>query len=540
MEKQGLPVCGGDLEREVRALLAAPPAGTPAAVLERLGHALTATEAALPSRLFQAAVEQSPIAISITDLKANILYTNPTFSRVTGYAAGEVAGHNESLLSDRRTPPQVYRSMWQSLTTQSPWSGILINRRHDGTPYLAELNVAPVIDGSGQTTHYLGMHRDVTELHRLQSRLGNHRALIESVINAAPLVVALVDEGGEVALHNPAYQALSRDLAAAEPARLLLDAAGELPLQPFDDREIRIDMPGGAAPRWFVCSATRVEERDEEADSFFAQQGHGYLLLIAKEITELKRQQEQMRVNSLRALIVEQEKLGTLRETISAAIYQLRGPFNLLNAAMGMEERRASSAPPPLLGAVRSALHEGGEALAVLEGALPQLIDEPLVPLNINQVVRDALGVSTERLLAQGIVIDWRPAPIVPAILGYENQLRALFKQLIDNAIDALDGQRRYERYLLLGSEIREGEICVFIDDSGHGIAEEHRLKIFEPFFTTRSGGKHTGMGLAMVQETVNRHAGVLRLTNRDEGGCRALVCLPLVVPQGHPTQRDY
>jgi nitrogen fixation/metabolism regulation signal transduction histidine kinase len=39
-------------------------------------------------------------------------------------------------------------------------------------------------------------------------------------------------------------------------------------------------------------------------------------------------------------------------------------------------------------------------------------------------------------------------------------------------------------------------------------------------------------MGLAMVQETVNRHAGVLRLTNREEGGCRVLVCLPISVPQ--------
>ncbi|HEY0633797.1 MAG TPA: nitrogen fixation negative regulator NifL [Gammaproteobacteria bacterium] len=493
----------------------------------------------LPSRLFQAAVEQSPVAISITDLCASILYTNPAFHRVTGYGVSDVAGHNESLLSDKRTPPEVYRAMWQSLTAQQPWSGILINRRKDGTPYLAELNVAPVLDAQGHTTHYLGMHRDVTEIHRLQSRLGNHRQLIESVINAAPMVVALVDKNNEVVLKNPAYLALLAELAGSEPAHLMLGNSGRAG-QSFGDRELRIDGAGGAEPRWFVCSATQVHERDEEADGFFAQQGHEYLLLIAKEITELKRQQEQMRVNSLRALVSEQEKLGTLRETISAAIYQLQGPFNMLTAAMGMESRRVGERPEhftPLFNALHAAIEAGNKAISVLEGSLPHLVDEPLVSLNINQLLRDALGIATERLLAEGIVIEWRPAPVLPPLCGYENQLRAMFKQLIDNAIDALDGQRSCERTLSLTSALREEEVCVTLEDSGSGIAEEHLLKVFEPFFTTRHGGEHTGMGLAMAQETVNRHAGVLSLSNRVEGGCRVLVCLPINTAQACEAQ---
>lgn len=488
----------------------------------------------LPPHLFQAAVEQSPVAISITDLRANIIYTNPAFHRVTGYDISDVAGHNESLLSDKRTPPQVYRAMWQSLSEQRPWSGILINRRKDGSPYLAELNVAPVIDNQGHTTHYLGMHRDVTEIHRLQSRLGNHRQLIESVINAAPMVVALLDENGAVVLKNPAYLLLMEELAGADPAQLMLGSS-EGTRKTFGDCEIRIDQPGSIVPRWFVCSATLVHERDEEADSFFAQQGHEYLLLIAKEITELKRQQEQMRVNSLRALVSEQEKLGAVRETISAAIFQLRGPLNMLMAAMGIESRRLGERyenSTPLFNALHSAVTAGNTAISVLEGSLPRLGDEPLVLLNINQVLRDALGVTTERLLAEGIIIDWRPSPVVPAICGYENQLRAMFKQLIDNAVDALDNQNPLERSLMLSSTVRDGEVCITIEDNGSGIPEENLLKVFEPFFTTRHGGDHTGMGLAMVQETVNRHAGVLRLTNREKGGCCVLVCLPISAPQ--------
>jgi len=488
----------------------------------------------LPPHLFQAAVEQSPVAISITDLHANILYANPAFHRVTGYDHADVAGHNESLLSDKRTPPQVYHTMWQSLTEQHSWSGILINRRKDGAPYLAELNVAPVLDARGVTTHYLGIHRDVTEIHRLQSRLGNHRRLIESVISAAPMVVALVGEEGDVVLKNPAYLTLMNEMGGIEPAHLIL-ANSDGVMQTFGDREIRIDGRGGVQPRWFVCSATLVHERDEEADTFFAQHGREYLLLVAKEITELKDHQEQMRLNGLRALVSEQEKLGTLRETISAAIFQLQGPLNMLMAATGMELRRRHERHEErssLLSALNAAVSAGKEAIAVLEGSLPRLAREPLVILNINQVVRDAIGITTERLLAEGIVIDWRPSPVLPPIWGYENQLRAMFKQLIDNAIDALDGEQCPERILTITSEHGDDEVRITIEDSGQGIAEEHLLKVFEPFFTTHRGSEHTGMGLAMAQETVNRHAGVVRLTNRDEGGCRVLVSLPLNVPQ--------
>jgi PAS domain S-box-containing protein len=48
-------------------------------------------------------VDQADLAISITDLAANILFANESFTRVTGYTPGEVVGNNESMLSNRTT-----------------------------------------------------------------------------------------------------------------------------------------------------------------------------------------------------------------------------------------------------------------------------------------------------------------------------------------------------------------------------------------------------------------------------------------------------
>ena len=60
----------------------------------------------LPGEAFRMAVDQADLAISITDPKANILFANEAFVRVTGYSREEIVGKNESTLSNKTTPPR--------------------------------------------------------------------------------------------------------------------------------------------------------------------------------------------------------------------------------------------------------------------------------------------------------------------------------------------------------------------------------------------------------------------------------------------------
>src|ERR1017187_7619510 len=206
-------------------------------------------------RVFQQAVEQADMAISITDPRANILYVNPAFTRVTGYSAAEVAGRNQSILSNRTTPTAIYEALWQKISRGEAWSGRLVNRRRDGGKYLAEVLITPVIDGAGAVTHYLGLHRDITELYELECQVRNDKALIESALEAAPVVLALLDEEERVVLDNHEYKNLMADLGIAEPAKVILEAVrngegrGFGPPREgaaaFADREVRIDRPGG-------------------------------------------------------------------------------------------------------------------------------------------------------------------------------------------------------------------------------------------------------------------------------------------------------
>jgi nitrogen fixation regulatory protein len=493
----------------------------------------------LSEEVFFQAVDNCPVAISITDLKANILYANRMFTQVTGYSEEEVIGENESILSNHTTPRLAYQALWGRLAQQKAWSGMLLNRRKDGSLYLAELTVAPVINSSNQTVYYLGMHRDCTEVHQLEQRVLNQKLMIEAVVNAAPEAMVVLNEQGKLALSNPSYLNLIAEVAPEETQEVALAILGqklEGYLEPllqkrkgFQGREIAIDL-GGHFPRYFSCFGTSIDVQGETADGFFEQTTTHYTMLVFNDITDVRRRQRDTHLNALKALMAEQELVQGMRETLNGAIHQLQGPVNLIGAAVTMLQRRAASDRDSfMLGALEEAMAAGQQALENLNSALPPPLQEAKQPVNINQLLRDAIALSTAQMLAQGITIEWQPSMYLPVVIGREQRLRSMFKQLLDNAIEAMSERQVQRRELMIVTRSEKDAVICDISDSGAGIAPELLVKVFEPFYSTKPPRKSCrGMGLPMVQEIVADHAGTVHIDSTYHDGCRVVVHLPL------------
>jgi len=483
----------------------------------------------LPPEAYRQAVDQADLAISITDARANILFANESFTRVTGYGADEIVGKNESVLSNHTTPAALYQAMWGELTAQRPWSGKVLNRRKDGALYLAELTISPVVDAKGKTTHFLGMHRDITEMHRLERVVRNQKHLIESVVDAAPIAFALLDPTGRVILDNQEYKKLVSDLHTKEPAHTLLDslsphwreALAEDPQRcSFASRESRIDRAGGR-PRWLSVSASAIEMHGDCADSYFCADGQPGLLLVISDVSSLREEQERARAAALQAVLADEERTAAIREGLSAAIFRLEEPMNIMASAASVLQRR----DPASAGVLQQALAASREHMEALRQVIPQSPQEIVVRINLNEILRDVLEVCTPRLLAAGIVVDWQPAATLPPIIGRPLQLRMLFKALVDNAIEAMNIKGWKRRELSLTSAVDRDCIVVAVADSGPGIPPEWRHKAFEPFFTAKNGsGKHIGTGLSRAQQVVADHGGIIDLEESASGGCAAIV----------------
>ncbi len=119
----------------------------------------------------QQAVEQSPGAILITDLDANIVYSNSAFETLTGYQDEEVLGMNPRIFRSGRTSAETYAEMWARLEKGVSWRGELINLRKDGSEYVASALISPIRNSEGRVTHYMAVKEDVTEKRLIEQQV---------------------------------------------------------------------------------------------------------------------------------------------------------------------------------------------------------------------------------------------------------------------------------------------------------------------------------------------------------------------------------
>ncbi|HJV68271.1 methyl-accepting chemotaxis protein [Ideonella sp.] len=91
---------------------------------------------------------ESQTLVSITDLKGRIVYCNPAFVEVSGYAHDELMGQPHNLIRHPDVPEEAFRDLWDTVQAGKPWSAPVKNRRKDGRYYWVLANVTPIIEGN--------------------------------------------------------------------------------------------------------------------------------------------------------------------------------------------------------------------------------------------------------------------------------------------------------------------------------------------------------------------------------------------------------
>ncbi|MBI5766238.1 MAG: PAS domain S-box protein [Verrucomicrobia bacterium] len=148
-------------------------------------------------RKLSRAVEQSPLSVAITDLSGAIEYVNPRFTEVTGYTLAEVMGQNPRVLKSGETPAEVYTEMWRTLTQHRIWRGELRNRKKNGDIYIELAVIAPVVDDTGRTTHYVALKEDITERKRTEAALEVVQERYRLIAENTADVIWLYDVGAD-------------------------------------------------------------------------------------------------------------------------------------------------------------------------------------------------------------------------------------------------------------------------------------------------------------------------------------------------------
>jgi PAS domain S-box-containing protein len=124
-----------------------------------------------PSHLRDSALQAAASAICITDRYGAVLWVNPAFSTLTGYASEGILGRNLRVLKSGKHGAAFYHKLWRTILSGRTWRGEFINRRKDGSLFCGEQTITPVRTEGGPITHFVGIMNDATRREQAKERL---------------------------------------------------------------------------------------------------------------------------------------------------------------------------------------------------------------------------------------------------------------------------------------------------------------------------------------------------------------------------------
>jgi len=149
------------------------------------------------------------------------------------------------------------------------------------------------------------------------------------------------------------------------------------------------------------------------------------------------------------------------------------------------------------------------------------------VPLDINGVISETLGLVQRELIGHRVSLRTELASALPAVLGDRVQLQQLIINLVMNGIEAMQSVTDRPRELVVRSRQDETQqVLVSVMDCGVGISAENAGRLFNAFFTTKPSGM--GMGLPICRSIVEAHGGRLSAAANAGPGATFQFVLPM------------
>src|SRR6195256_6342399 len=257
---------------------------------------------------------------------------------------------------------------------------------------------------------------------------------------------------------------------------------------------------------------------------------------VCRDITDRKRAEEQLRASEQRLLDAQMEparvtRVTTLDELTASIAHEVNQPLAaVVNAAVAC--RRWLDGGTPNLDEARSAvdwiIKEGNRASEVIRRvrALANKTDIEKVPLDIDDVVREAIALVQRELISHQVSLRMELAPAAPKILGERVPLQQVIINLVMNSIEAMQSVMDRPRDLVIRSQQDQSHrVLVTVTDSGVGISAENADRLFNAFFTTKSSGM--GIGLSICRSIIEAHGGRLWATPNVPHGATFQFSLP-------------
>jgi len=530
------------------------------------------------------AVSQSPALVGITDLKGNIEYVNPKVEEVTGYSLEELYGENFRLLKSGEQPFEVYKVLWETISSGNNWRGEFCNKKKNGVLYWESALISPVFDKKGKTTHYIKIAEDITkqkrkkEIQKIIYNISNAvvssinvrefslvvKSELTKVIDTTNFYIALYDENSDsftMASHFdekdsfesfPAAKTLTgyvlrtkRTLIANEAKQKELEVLGEIDLVGTPSK-VWLGVPllidgkciGVVAVQSYT-SATAFDKSDIEM-----------LEIVSSQLSisiNRKKQEEELREALEKAKESDRLKtafLTNMSHEIRTPMNGILGFANLLREADFSESEKEEFLKSISVSGERL-LNTVNDIVDISKIEAGQM-SVSMSPVSIGKLLQEMHSFFEYQARKKGLLLktmfhDDGPDDV---IITDESKLHAILTNLIKNAIKFTE-----KGGILVGYNVviddQQPKVEFFVEDTGIGIPDDRQQAVFDRFVQADIEDKRvfegSGLGLAISKAYAEMLGGVIRVESEEGKGSRFTVTIPYSTekPEKNPAPAD-
>jgi CheY-like chemotaxis protein/two-component sensor histidine kinase len=224
------------------------------------------------------------------------------------------------------------------------------------------------------------------------------------------------------------------------------------------------------------------------------------------------------------SLAARSEWLESLRRLSGGIAHHLR---NALTVILGRLQLLSAAPLPPDVRASLEVIADQSRRMDRLVTSLSRFakrVEPNRGRHSLNDVIEETAGLVRAELELRGIEPTLALDPAAPIVSADRQQLEEVLMNLFMNAIEAMPHGGRLS---VTTAQAADGSaVAITIADTGIGIPADALSKVFDPFFSTKPGA--TGLGLTVVQSTVEGHGGKMEISSRVGAGTTVLITWPV------------
>ncbi|MEK7448941.1 MAG: ATP-binding protein, partial [Planctomycetota bacterium] len=288
---------------------------------------------------------------------------------------------------------------------------------------------------------------------------------------------------------------------------------------------------------------TAIKFMSNDSDEPSGPRREPLLLVMAQDITELKRMErllkeinlhleEKVKEKSAALLeaqkrLLETERLATLGQLSAGLVHEINNPLcGISNYLELITSGRITEEQQKYL----SCVSQGVEIIKSITGNLLDLArvnNLELTEVDIHELIKEVVVFLKPRLDREQVKIKTIFSnDKFPLIRVDKNKIKQVFLNIIINALEAISGEGRIE----LKTVSTGRELMISISDNGIGIPADKLPHIFKPFVSgaKKKGKRGTGLGLFMAANIISAHQGDIKVETKPGAGTKFVITLPV------------